>query len=122
MAVLCAGGSLLGGVGSRPRRKRRWCVLRSPHIDKKSREHFHMITNFRSFRWSVGPDAESSLAMGIAEGLPPNVATRVTETMPGLLALPKIYETLQKSRETTMDDEPQVGKDEESKQDTSREE
>lgn len=30
-----------------PTRKRVYCVLRSPHVDKKSREHFEMRTHKR---------------------------------------------------------------------------
>jgi len=30
-----------------PRRKRRWCLLKSPHVNKKSREHFEATTYSR---------------------------------------------------------------------------
>ena len=30
-----------------PTKRRIYCVLRSPHVDKKSREHFEMITHKR---------------------------------------------------------------------------
>lgn len=32
----------LNGVVSLPTKIKRFCVLRSPHVDKKSREHFEM--------------------------------------------------------------------------------
>jgi len=30
-----------------PKRKRRWCLLKSPHVNKKSREHFEATTYSR---------------------------------------------------------------------------
>ena len=30
-----------------PKKKRRWCLLKSPHVNKKSREHFEATTYSR---------------------------------------------------------------------------
>jgi len=40
-------GSLLVGPGPMPNKKRCFTVLRSPHIDKKSREQFELTTHRR---------------------------------------------------------------------------
>ena len=40
-------GANISGPIPLPTEKNVYCVLRSPHIDKKSREHFEMITHKR---------------------------------------------------------------------------
>ncbi|OGC11517.1 30S ribosomal protein S10 [candidate division WOR-1 bacterium RIFOXYA12_FULL_52_29] len=40
-------GALVSGPIPLPTQKQKWCVLRSPHVDKKSREHFEMRTHKR---------------------------------------------------------------------------
>ena len=39
--------ALVSGPIPLPTQKQKWCVLRSPHVDKKSREHFEMRTHKR---------------------------------------------------------------------------
>jgi len=40
-------GAAVVGPVPLPTRKRRWCVIRSPHIDKDSREHFELAIHKR---------------------------------------------------------------------------
>jgi small subunit ribosomal protein S10 len=40
-------GAMVSGPVPLPTRKEVFCVLRSPHVDKKSREHFEMRTHKR---------------------------------------------------------------------------
>lgn len=40
-------GSIIVGPVPLPTKLERFCVLRSPHVDKKSREHFEMRTHKR---------------------------------------------------------------------------
>ncbi|MFA6169435.1 MAG: 30S ribosomal protein S10 [Candidatus Margulisiibacteriota bacterium] len=40
-------GALVSGPIPLPTDIQKWCVLRSPHVDKKSREHFEMRTHKR---------------------------------------------------------------------------
>lgn len=40
-------GAHIAGPVPLPTRKSRYCVLRSPHVDKKSREHFEIRTHKR---------------------------------------------------------------------------
>jgi small subunit ribosomal protein S10 len=40
-------GADVAGPVPMPTRKSRFCVLRSPHVDKKSREHFEIRTHKR---------------------------------------------------------------------------
>ncbi len=40
-------GGLIAGPVPLPTRIERYCVLRSPHVDKKSREHFEIRTHKR---------------------------------------------------------------------------
>ncbi|OSX76802.1 hypothetical protein BU14_0176s0044 [Porphyra umbilicalis] len=95
--------------GGRPRRRvvvrgrrvppphtRRWCVLRSPHVDKKSREHFVRILHVRSYRWSLPAEAArgGDVAATIASQLPANVAVKVTERVGGVAALGGVWALL----------------------------
>lgn len=40
-------GAVVVGPVPLPTRIKRWCVIRSPHIDKDSREHFELSTHKR---------------------------------------------------------------------------
>ncbi|MBV8171091.1 MAG: 30S ribosomal protein S10 [Candidatus Eremiobacteraeota bacterium] len=40
-------GAFISGPVPLPTEVNRWCVLRSPHVDKKSREHFEIRTHKR---------------------------------------------------------------------------
>lgn len=40
-------GSYVSGPVPLPTEKQKYCVLRSPHVDKKSREHFEIRTHKR---------------------------------------------------------------------------
>ena len=40
-------GATVFGPVPLPTERRRFCVLRSPHVDKKSREHFELCTHRR---------------------------------------------------------------------------
>ncbi len=40
-------GAIVSGPIPLPTRKQRFCVLRSPHVDKNSREHFEIRTHKR---------------------------------------------------------------------------
>lgn len=100
-AVVRAGGLLCGGVHAPPRATRRWTVLRSPHVHKKSREKFWMVTHRRIFDWdapaaSVDPHAPSF----ISRSLPSSVAVRVTDNAPGLMALQPFFETIQRMNDS----------------------
>ena len=44
------------GVVSLPTSKRIYCVLRSPHVDKDSREHFEIRTHKRMLEISYDPE------------------------------------------------------------------
>lgn len=97
-AVSRAGGELLGGVSAPPRHTKRWCVNRSPHVNKTSREHFWMITHRRIFEWDAGAAVEREAPAFIAGNLPAHVAVRVTENMPAIMALPLAWQTMHKAR------------------------
>lgn len=106
-AVERAGGILRSGIRSPPVQTRRWCVLRSPHVNKKSREHFWMRIHRSAFDW----DAETGRVPDgaeyeIAEALPPNLATRVTVNEPALLRLRAVWDTMQRSRKFVALTEP----------------
>ena len=40
-------GAKVKGPIPLPKKKRRWCLLKSPHVNKKSREHFEATTYSR---------------------------------------------------------------------------
>ncbi len=40
-------GAIVAGPVPLPTHIKRWCVIRSPHIDKDSREHFQLSTHKR---------------------------------------------------------------------------
>lgn len=76
-----------------PKRIKRWCVLRSPHVNKTSREHFWMHTHTRVLQWDAGANVDRAAPIVIARNLP-TVAIRVQDNMPGLMALPVVWEML----------------------------
>jgi small subunit ribosomal protein S10 len=45
--IAASTGAVVGGPVPMPTHIKTFCVLRSPHIDKKSREHFAMTTHKR---------------------------------------------------------------------------
>lgn len=98
-AVTRAGGELLGGVYAPKKHIRRWCVNRSPHVNKTSREHFWLITHRRIFRWDAPAAVDPEAPIAISEALPANVAVRVVEERPGLMCLRQVWDTLQASKE-----------------------
>jgi small subunit ribosomal protein S10 len=60
-----------------PRRTERWTVLRSPHVDKKSREQFERITHKRLFQFRL-PDSHSNIEFAF------RVLSQVTGLAPGV--------------------------------------
>jgi small subunit ribosomal protein S10 len=72
--VITGSGNKVVGPVPLPTRRRRYCVLRSPHVNKDSREHFEIrthkriidvylpsettITNLRNLNLSAGLDIE----------------------------------------------------------------
>lgn len=97
-AVTRAGGHLLGGVFGPPKHIRRWCVNRSPHVNKTSREHFWLITHRRVFRWDADTSVDPDAPIEIASAMPNIVAMRITEDRPGLMCLKDVWETLQAAK------------------------
>jgi ribosomal protein S10 len=95
-AVVRAGGvHCAAGARSAPTHVKRWCVLRSPHVNKTSREHFWKLTRRIAFDW----DAEAGVVPDEAEfdivaALPANVATRITVDSPAILRLRRVWDTM----------------------------
>ncbi|KAK4535551.1 hypothetical protein CDCA_CDCA05G1576 [Cyanidium caldarium] len=87
--IQTAGGELSGGAVPLPLRRRVFCVLRSPFVHKKSREHFEMVWRQRLVKWryEVSGNVDDDVAHRVAMETPPNWSVRVTEEQPGLLAL-----------------------------------
>jgi len=48
VAIARQTGANISGPVPLPTEKNRYCVLRSPHVDKKSREHFEVRTHKRA--------------------------------------------------------------------------
>lgn len=98
-AVVRAGGVTVGSVRTAPAHVRRWCVLRSPHVNKTSREHFWLRTHRRNFAWDAPAAAvEPGLEVELARRLPPNVATRTVVDAPALWRLKDIFRTIEAAR------------------------
>lgn len=112
-AVTRAGGELRGGVYGAPKHIRRWCVNRSPHVNKTSREHFWLISHRRVFRWDAGPNVDPEAPLEISRNLPPSVAIRVIDERPGLMSLKSVWETLQGAQEPMPAKKEADGKSEE---------
>ncbi len=55
-------GARIAGPIPLPSNIRRYCVLRSPHVDKKSREHFQIKTHSRLIDL-VDPTHETTVAL-----------------------------------------------------------
>lgn len=94
-AIARAGGKQLGGVLGLPRHIKRWVVLRSPHVNKTSREKFWMVTHRRILRWEAGPNVDTHAAMEIPRKLPATVAMRIQEEVPGVQTLRAVFDTIQ---------------------------
>ena len=45
--IVEAAGAVVAGPVPLPTHIKRWCVIRSPHVDKDSREHFQLSTHKR---------------------------------------------------------------------------
>lgn len=93
-AVTRAGGQLLGGVMGLPRRIKRWTVLRSPHVNKKSREKFWLVNHRRIYNWDAPANVDVDAPNIITRSLPATVAVRVIENVPGLMALKPVFATI----------------------------
>jgi small subunit ribosomal protein S10 len=48
-------GELTGPIPL-PNQIRRWCILKSPHVYKKSREHFSLTDHKRLYRVMINPN------------------------------------------------------------------
>lgn len=91
--ILAAGGDA-GGSVPLPKRRKLFTVLRSPHVNKKSREQFEMVHRYRLLKWTLedtGTGDEGEVAHEIAARTEPGVAVRVTEERPAVLALAEYY-------------------------------
>jgi len=56
--------SILNGPIFLPTRRRIYCVLRSPHVDKDSREHFEIRTHKRIFDiWTTSKESFMKIQM-----------------------------------------------------------
>lgn len=93
-AVLRAGGEFRSGVQGLPRQIKRWTVLRSPHVNKKSREKFWMVNHLRVYHWDAPAHVDIDAPMHISRCVPANVAIRMIENVPGLMALKSVYTTI----------------------------
>lgn len=56
-------GANISGPIPLPTEKNVFCVLRSPHIDKKSREHFEIRTHKRLIDIYIDPDQKTIAAL-----------------------------------------------------------
>ena len=63
----------LNGVVSLPTKIKRFCVLRSPHVDKKSREHFE-VRLYKRFI-DINTDSPSILDLLLKTELPAGVSS-----------------------------------------------
>lgn len=99
-AVQRAGGELCGGVRNLPQKIKKWTVLRSPHVNKKSREKFWMVDRLRVFEWDAPlGSVDREAPRRISEHMPSSVAVRVVEDVPGLAEVLCVYNTLERVRE-----------------------
>jgi small subunit ribosomal protein S10 len=61
-----------------PKEKRRWCLLKSPHVNKKSREHFETTIYGRSIQVLVRPNEIEQFGLKLCTvGIPPGVRIEV---------------------------------------------
>lgn len=67
-------GAVLNGPIPIPTHTQYYCVLRSPHIDKKSREHFEVSEHKRIIDVKCSPGTVNAL---MALSLPPGVSVEV---------------------------------------------
>lgn len=91
-ALVRAGGTYVRTLAP-PKRIKRWCVLRSPHVNKTSREHFWMHTHTRILQCDIPADDAEALAAShvIARNLP-HVAVRIEHNSPGLCMLGTLWD------------------------------
>ncbi|PXF49470.1 30S ribosomal protein S10 [Gracilariopsis chorda] len=104
-AVTRSGGELRGGVYAPPKQITRWCVNRSPHVNKKSREKFWMITHKRVIKWDADSKVDMDAPLVISRMLPASVAIRTVEDVPGLMALKDVFQTMQNMKESVSNGE-----------------
>lgn len=97
-AVTRAGGLNVSGLRGSPTHIKRWVVLRSPHVNKTSREHFWKKTYKRSFQWDAPATVSPGVDLEIPTLLPANVATRIVVDAPALARLRGVWETMQSSK------------------------
>ena len=62
----------VSGVVSLPKKIKRFCVLRSPHVDKDSREHFEVRLHKRFI--DINPNSPSILDLLLKAELPAGVS------------------------------------------------
>ena len=65
----------LAGVVSLPTKIKRFCVLRSPHVDKDSREHFEIRVHKRLI--DIYPSQADSAQSILKINLPSGVSTKI---------------------------------------------
>lgn len=113
-AVVRAGGELRTGVIGIPSKIKRWTLLRSPHVHKKSREKFWMVSHIRKYIWDADAHVDQDAPDFISRNLPPTVAIRVVEDLPGLMALKPVFDTIERVQNsgiilaTTVDKSKQI--------------
>lgn len=98
-AAVRSGGTDVAVISPK-KRIQRWCVMRSPHVNKTSREHFWMVTHTRVVEWDADGSADREAPEVIARNLPATVAGRLQDDVPGLMALPVAWDLMQRRGET----------------------
>ena len=74
---ISAPGSIKGPIPL-PKRTRRWCLLKSPHVNKKSREHFEATVYNRTIEVFIRPDQIDEFGEKLCNiGLPPGVRMEI---------------------------------------------
>lgn len=108
-AVVRGSGELKGGIHNLPRKILRWTLLRSPHVNKTSREKFWMINYRRMFHWDAPLHiVEPSLATDLADRIPATVAVQVIKSVPALAELRGVYDTIQTIKGSGVPDSVQL--------------
>ena len=75
-------GARLAGPIPLPTAKNKWTVLRSPHVDKKSREQFEIRTHKRLID-ILQPTVKTIEALNKGLSLPPGVDIKIRVMAPG---------------------------------------
>ena len=66
------------GIISLPTNKRIYCVLRSPHVDKKSREHFEIKIHKRLLEIYTPQNVENIADSFLKIAIPPGVSIKLS--------------------------------------------